>query len=437
MIEEPPMKEFSSRSPNAIPVSFGASCADWEDTNSEGLRQVAFQNAIIKAGVSLDDMNAEVQLTLESRFVASEAESAFTLIENKLHELTDKYQEIYRESSRFYSLGGKPGVRTGHTATNYLFVNSARQALFLNVSGFPQGGPQWREERMSYTFHARGPQAFAKDFIDDLTTLLDPYKNQEVNRSDDDVEIHNCVRDASGMISMYQHEYNYPYRWDSMRVNYSEINQSVLSDLVMNPQKFEAGRLIIFYGEPGTGKTWFIRSLVREWYSKYLPIVVQDVESFMSDETYYLNLLQQSDSVNPDNKAPLIILEDAGQSLIRKGDYGVVPIQRLLNRTDGLCVGDRNATFLITFNEDIGDIDAAVLREGRCRASIEFHPLPVSEAHAWLLARNRSDLTELVTAPTSIAQLFGMLRNHGGPTDKSTLHKDQSTVKKFGIGFGA
>ena len=427
----------SANSSMDIPVSFGASCADWEDTNSEGLRQVSFQNALREAGASLQDMNAEVQLTLESKFMTSEAEVATTAVLNSIAETAHEYREVYRDYSLFHTLGGKSRKnQIDHRAVNFLFVNEEKQALFLNVSGFSRGAPQWQEERMTYVVHARGPLAFAQKFIDDLKSTLDPLKDQDLNTTDDDVEIYNCIRDSMGNIQMYPHDYHYPYQWEKMRGNYAEKNQQTLSDMVGSPLKFEDGRLIILYGATGTGKTWFIRSLIREWYPHYLPIVVQDVENFMTEESYYMNLLQQSDDINPDRKAPLIILEDAGQTLIRNGQQGVVPIQRLLNRTDGLCIGDRNTAFLITFNEEIGDIDKAVVREGRCRASIEFHPLSVTESQKWLQEKGCLELAESVFEPMSIADLFGMVRN-GTECREQTTKKDQTTIKKTAtIGFG-
>ena len=59
-------------------------------------------------------------------------------------------------------------------------------------------------------------------------------------------------------------------------------------------------------------------------------------------------------------------------------------LSRLLNLTDGLLGQGRNALIAITTNEDLASLHPAVVRPGRCLASIEVSRLPYAEAVAWL-----------------------------------------------------
>src|SRR4030095_9029736 len=59
-------------------------------------------------------------------------------------------------------------------------------------------------------------------------------------------------------------------------------------------------------------------------------------------------------------------------------------LSRLLNLTDGLLGQGRNALIAITTNEDLASLHPAVVRPGRCLASIQVGRLPYAEATAWL-----------------------------------------------------
>jgi len=209
--------------------------------------------------------------------------------------------------------------------------------------------------------------------------------------------------------------------WKTQYVNYTPEVRTAVERLLQDPLNTEQGRLLIFHGAPGTGKTWFLRTLMHEWRDHYVPLIIQDVEFFMSDETYWAALISDiSHNSTLRDKRPLVVLEDAGQGLIRNGSYGSVPIQRLLNRTDGLCIGDRNITFVITFNEEIGQVDPAVVRAGRCREKIHFTPLCRSDAAAWLTHHECVHLIPKLAEHTTLADLYAMKRGDSVKTTEAT-----------------
>lgn len=65
-----------------------------------------------------------------------------------------------------------------------------------------------------------------------------------------------------------------------------------------------------------------------------------------------------------------------------------------------------NAIVLVTTNEPLRKLHPAVARTGRCLAEVEFAPLSVGEANAWLAGR-RSSLS--VTSPKAIGELYALL----------------------------
>jgi len=78
----------------------------------------------------------------------------------------------------------------------------------------------------------------------------------------------------------------------------------------------------------------------------------------------------------------------------------------LLNVTDGLLGQGMNAIVLVTTNEPLRKLHPAVQRPGRCKAQVEFQPLPAEQANRWL-AGHGSD--SRVDDPTPLADLYALL----------------------------
>jgi len=70
--------------------------------------------------------------------------------------------------------------------------------------------------------------------------------------------------------------------WESIRENYDSRETASLLDKVVQIESINSlnGRLILFHGEPGTGKTYAIRSLFREWKKTFSPYYILDPENF-------------------------------------------------------------------------------------------------------------------------------------------------------------
>lgn len=170
-------------------------------------------------------------------------------------------------------------------------------------------------------------------------------------------------------------------------------------------------RLILWHGQPGTGKTHALRTLLREWQSWCDAAFITDAERFVGGAPTYLFQVARFGSgrtgIQAAKRSKLIILEDAGElmttearSLIGQG------LSRLLNLTDGLMGQGLNVMVLITTNEPLSTMHPAVVRPGRCLSEMEFGPLSVEAANRWLGAHG-SNVT--VAKPTPLALLYATL----------------------------
>ncbi len=207
--------------------------------------------------------------------------------------------------------------------------------------------------------------------------------------------------------------------WKSISDNYVEETRENVQEIIRHISRDQhTGRLILWYGQPGTGKTWAIRSLIRELDGKYVPVVITDSDAFLRSTSYYYD-------VTHDFKTPcLFIIEDSVESILsetRRTYEGKV--SKLLNLTDGLMAQGRRDLFLISFNEDIKSIDPAFTRHGRCLGMIEFLPFGKKDAQKWL--KNKNGQHDLLKEETTLAELYGIINQD--------ILKERNDERKIGF----
>ncbi len=183
----------------------------------------------------------------------------------------------------------------------------------------------------------------------------------------------------------------------------------------------DGGRLILWRGEPGTGKSHALRALVRAWKPWCSAHFVIDPDELLRGGSYLLDVLTWDDGAG---RWRLLILEDAGELIA--SDARTVSgqaLSRLLNIADGLLGQGTRTLILITTNEPVKRLHPATRRAGRCVADIEFTALAVAEANAWLRARGQDHRVEV---PTTIADLY----SHPG---RGPMRAEQREPSRFGF----
>jgi hypothetical protein len=200
--------------------------------------------------------------------------------------------------------------------------------------------------------------------------------------------------------------------WESIRGNYPVEVARRVDWLLGLARPWEQGRIVLWHGPAGTGKTHAIRALLRAW-SGLSANVVMDPEVFFNNPQYLNSvLLTEPDDAEGETAGPaqgmVVVLEDAAEFILResRAQHGF-DVARLLNVADGIMGSGVNVVFLVTTNEPLGKVDDAVTRPGRALQSLEFRALSAADADHW--ARSHG-LAQTFPHGATFAEPFGALR---------------------------
>lgn len=213
--------------------------------------------------------------------------------------------------------------------------------------------------------------------------------------------------------------------WTSIAGNYTAATAGGVGHLVTPDfRPGVGGQLVLWHGDPGTGKTTALRALAREWRDWCeLHYVVDPEHFFGAHADYMMGVLmgggQDLEVYGPDGiekpKWRLLVLEDCGEMLQPDARREVgQALSRFLNACDGLIGRGLRILVLVTTNEPVAKLHEAVSRPGRCAARVEFERFGHGEAARWLREHGAEDTVSRVRGThLTLADLFGLIEGFG------------------------
>lgn len=199
------------------------------------------------------------------------------------------------------------------------------------------------------------------------------------------------------------------FSYDHYNENFQAVSERVLDSLQSNN---ESG-LVLFHGDPGTGKTTYLKYLLHTITKKKLIYLPPDLIEHLSAPNFISFMLSQASN-------SILLIEDAENVLRHREAGGNQAVSNILNISDGILGDVLRLQIVCTFNSALDDIDQALLRPGRLIAEYRFEKLK----------KDRADLLmrKLYEVPADKAMTLAEVFNYKKMPDKT--HRPRQ-----GIGF--
>jgi energy-coupling factor transporter ATP-binding protein EcfA2 len=156
--------------------------------------------------------------------------------------------------------------------------------------------------------------------------------------------------------------------------NFLKIHDVIVDRLNRNYDK----GIILLHGDPGTGKTSYIKHLTSLVKEKNILFIPPSMAEMLSEPSIIPFLM--------DHKNSILIIEDAERVISdREGNGSPAGVSNILNLTDGILGDCLNIQVIATFNMKREKIDQALLRKGRLIAEHKFEKLNTTDTNKLLI----------------------------------------------------
>ena len=215
---------------------------------------------------------------------------------------------------------------------------------------------------------------FTKSHKNEVVNFTKTLKDYIIEEVDDDMSpIYLVVQTRNGF-DLEEFDIKNPKM--DLELNYGKTFTDVNKRIVTELSKKKNKGLVLLHGEPGTGKTTYIKWLVSQLNKNKKVIFVPPflTESITSPE-FVPFLARYTDSV--------LVIEDAERVVSDRvsGSGSSIGVSNILNMTDGIMGDVMNIQIICSFNMNRNKIDPALLRKGRLIAEHKFDALDVESTN--------------------------------------------------------
>lgn len=195
--------------------------------------------------------------------------------------------------------------------------------------------------------------------------------------------------------------------------NYGEDFLPIHEKIIEKLSTYLKGGIYTFRGDPGTGKSTYIKYLT-EIVNREFIFIPANMVNELTDPSFTNLLLGK--------KGAVLVIEDAENAIMKResGSYSLV--SNLLNLSDGLLAEAIQLSIILTYNCEIDKIDQALLRKGRLIVDHEFAALSIKESQK-LIDKLKIDYE--ATEPMTLADIFNL--------NWETNYKEKEEEKRIGF----
>lgn len=245
----------------------------------------------------------------------------------------------------------------GHKSENNISIDYVlRKETFVSIN--------WRGDQIKVHFKSNECPY--------IKQLMDIIKNS-TKYNEDEANFYMLSNDG-GYLSLRRMNFKFDDKYSITDLYNDDLieKQDIVDDFLNNAKS----GLMLFHGNPGTGKTSFIKNLIRKNESTKFIYMPNQMFSQLEAPSFINFFANHNDSI--------IVIEDA-EALLTERKEGNTSISTLLNLTDGMLGEALRIKVICTFNCDINQIDSALKRKGRLKFSYDFKELSLDKTNALLI----------------------------------------------------
>lgn len=231
------------------------------------------------------------------------------------------------------------------------------------------------------------------DKLDDLINLKD-LKKYEVEKKKSNISL--IKVEVGGHLDTEDFNLNVPDI--DLKLNYGESFLKIHNLIEERLNKDYDKGIILLHGDPGTGKTTYLKYLTSLIKNKTILFVPPSMAESLSEPAIIPFLMEYKNSI--------LIIEDAEKVISdREINGSSVGVSNILNLTDGILGDCLGIQIIATFNMRREKIDSALLRKGRLIAEHKFEKLNKNETNK-LLEHLKKDFVS--NEPMSLADIYNV-----------------------------
>jgi hypothetical protein len=213
-------------------------------------------------------------------------------------------------------------------------------------------------------------------------------RNYERKRKKSNIHL---IKSEMGHLDTQEYDIHVPPM--DLLLNYGESFLKIHEVINNRINKENDKGIILLHGDPGTGKTSYIKYLTSIVKEKDILFIPPSMAEMLSEPSIIPFLM--------DHKNSILIIEDAERVISdREINGSPAGVSNILNLTDGILGDCLNIQIVATFNMKREKIDKALLRKGRLIVEHKFSKLSVNDTNKLLkhLEKNITTSEEMCLA---------------------------------------
>ena len=306
----------------------------------------------------------------------------FKFTDKVIKHFEEKYECI--NTVKYYDNKGK--IKDGHTV--FRTFNRLQDPIVIVVD--KRYEPEHTSEISSASVNV---YYTSYEGIDEMVKEFKKFKHRAKNND----KIHLVIQDEFGFDLQ-------PFTIKTAKKNKLELNYGKsfkkIHTIIKKVLSTKDNGLVLLHGKPGTGKTTYLKSLIKSIDKKMIFVPPFLVES-ITHPNFLPFLLKHSNSI--------LIIEEAEKIIAQRNGGDSTGVSNLLNLTDGIIGDCLNIQVIATFNTSRERIDTALLRKGRLLAEHAFGPLNAEDSNILL---NKLDKKHTTKIPMTLADIYNHGENH-------------------------